>query len=139
MRQALLHLSLIAVFGLAASGFTAVGMPSDVAAPRQDIVRSDRLPTVPDQDFTAAVLKVPPGAAVSRHHHAGFVFAYVLNGSVCSGLDGAHPRVYGPGDSFIERPGTIHTAFKNPSQTEVARLLVVFVVPEGAALTAMDP
>jgi quercetin dioxygenase-like cupin family protein len=37
------------------------------------------------------------------------------------------------GDSWWEAPGTVHDVARNPSATERARLLVVYIAEEGKA------
>ena len=54
--------------------------------------------------------------------------ALVLDGEILSGMNGNPPEVYGPGGTFLERPGCHHTVGENNSRTETARLLATFVV-----------
>lgn len=55
------------------------------------------------------------------------------------------PEVYGPGGTFMERPGCHHTVGENNSRDKPAKMLATFVVDtevirEGgyAALTVLD-
>ena len=45
------------------------------------------LPNLPGYSLTAVVVQLAPGACVPSHHHAGFVFACVLSGTVRSQLN----------------------------------------------------
>jgi len=95
----------------------------------------------PGKSLTAVVVDFPPGAASPPHHHAasGFIFAYVLSGSVRSQLEGGPVEVYRTGESWWEPPAAHHIVSANASSTEPARLLAVIVADTGAQLTTYDP
>jgi quercetin dioxygenase-like cupin family protein len=93
------------------------------------------LPNLPGQNLSAVEVEVAPGAVPAPHHHAGSVYVYVLSGTIRLGLKGEAPRLYHAGESFFEPPGSVHAVSDNPSKTEPARLLAVFVAPAGAKLT----
>lgn len=117
--------------------------PADAAPPREvgvghQLVTAEKLPNVPGKDFTAVEVDFAPGATAPAHHHSGFVFAYVLSGAVRSQLAGGPAQVYRTGDHFVEAPGSHHEIAANASKTKPARMLVVFVARDGAALTAGD-
>ena len=63
------------------------------------------------------------------------MFAYVLSGTVRSQLNRGAVVDYRTGQSWVEPPGTEHTLTANPSRTDPASLLAVFVAPTGANLT----
>jgi quercetin dioxygenase-like cupin family protein len=67
------------------------------------------------------------------------VYAYVLEGTVESQLEGAPKRTYERGDNWTEQPGAHHVLTANTSRTEPAKLLVVFVSDTGAQLKVDDP
>ena len=50
------------------------------------------LPNLPGNSLTAVVVQLAPGARVPSHHHAGFVFAYALSGTVRSQLNDGTDR-----------------------------------------------
>lgn len=93
------------------------------------------LPNVPGSSLGSVVVEYAPGGRGVAHHHAGSVYAYVLDGAIRSQLDDGPVRVYRAGESFFEPPGTHHRVGENASATEPARLLAVFVAPTGAVLT----
>jgi quercetin dioxygenase-like cupin family protein len=102
-------------------------------------VIAEKLPNVPGKSLTAVVVSYAPGGKSARHHHAGSVFAYVLSGAIRSEVSGAGPaKVYKAGESFFEPPGSEHLVSENPSDTEPASLLAVFVADDGARLTTFD-
>jgi quercetin dioxygenase-like cupin family protein len=101
-------------------------------------VTAQTLPDDPGRSLTAVVVELAPGAASPSHHHAGLVFAYVLEGTVRSQINDGEVIEYHAGQYWIEPPGVKHTLTQNPSRTQPARLLAVFVAPTGAQLTTYD-
>lgn len=101
-------------------------------------VASQPLPGDSGRSLTAVQVELPPGATVPGHHHAGIVFAYVLEGSVRSRLNEGDTVEYRTGEYWVEPPGTQHTLTENASRSMPARLLAVFVAPTGARLTTYD-
>jgi quercetin dioxygenase-like cupin family protein len=99
---------------------------------------TEALPNVPGKELTALTVELAPGAVSPSHRHAGFVFAYVLSGEVRSRLNDGPAKLFRAGESFVEPPGTVHTLTENPSRTEPARLLVIFVAEADARLTTYD-
>lgn len=101
----------------------------------RDLISSSPLSNIPGNNLTAVTVQLAPGASSPAHRHAGFVFVYVLEGTVRSQLDNADIIDYKKGESWIEPPGTLHSLTLNPSKTENAKVLAVFVAKEGAKLT----
>ncbi len=99
---------------------------------------AEKLPNVPGNTLTAVQVVVEPGASMPSHHHAGFVYAYVLSGKIRSQIGGGKARTYKTGQSWTEPPGSKHTLFENASKKKRAKVLAVFVAPDGAQLTTMD-
>lgn len=101
---------------------------------------SQPLPNAPGQTLTSAVVTFPPAARALPHRHGdAYVYAYVLDGSVSSQLEGRPAHVYRRGDNWSEPPSAHHVLTENTSASEEARLLVVFIAPTGAALKVDDP
>jgi hypothetical protein len=75
------------------------------------------------------VVTYRPGGGSPPHHHAGsaFIYACVLSGTIESQVEGEPLKVYKAGASFYELPGAHHLYSRNPSKTEPASLLAVFV------------
>jgi quercetin dioxygenase-like cupin family protein len=121
----------------------AAGQAPSAAGPRSQASKifEQVMPNVPGKSLTAVVVDFPPGAASPPHHHAasGFIFAYVLSGSVRSQLEGGPVEVYRTGESWWEPPAAHHIVSANASSTEPARLLAVIVADTGAQLTTYDP
>jgi quercetin dioxygenase-like cupin family protein len=110
--------------------------PSETLTP----LLQQALPNVEGRTFTSAVVDFPPGArAVPHRHGEAFVYAYVLEGAVRSKLDDKPMSTYHQGENWVEQPGTHHVLTENTSQTERARLLVVFISNTGDDLKVDDP
>jgi len=67
------------------------------------------------------------------------VYAYVLEGAVRSQVDDNPATTYHQGENWFEQPGAHHVVAANPSATERAKLLVVYVSTTGDPLQANDP
>ena len=100
----------------------------------------EALPNIPGKTFTSAIVTFPPAARAVPHHHGdAFVYAYVLEGTVSSQLEGEAAHVYHQGESWSEQPGAHHLATENTSSTEPAKLLVTFIATTGEQLKVDDP
>jgi quercetin dioxygenase-like cupin family protein len=111
--------------------------PAPPAAPRPPVFVHD-LPNVSLDGWEVTVSHVdyPPGRVGTMHHHAGFVLAYVLEGSVITKISGqGDEKTYTVGQMFYEQPGATHEVSKNASQTQPAKLLAMIFAKKGATLT----
>jgi len=91
-------------------------------------------------EVTVSHVDYPPGRVGNVHHHAGFVLAYVLQGTVIAKISGQGPeRTYTVGQMFYEQPGATHEVSKNASQTQPARLLAMIFAKKGSTLTTQGP
>ena len=98
------------------------------------------LPNVKGKTFTSAIVDFPPAARAAPHRHgAAFVYAYVLEGTVASRLEGEPVRTYHRGENWVEQPGAHHLLTENTSSTRPAKLLVVFIANTGDKLKVDDP
>ena len=89
-----------------------------------------------DWEVTVSHVDYPPGRVGAPHHHAGFVLAYVLEGSIYTKISGQGERkTYNVGQMFYEQPGATHEESGNASQTQPAKLLAMIFAPKGATLT----
>jgi len=111
--------------------------PAPAAAPRPPVFLQE-LPKVSLDGWQVTVSHVdyPPGRVGTMHHHAGFVLAYVLEGSIYTKISGQGERkTYTVGQMFYEQPGATHEESGNASQTQPAKLLAMIFAPKGATLT----
>ena len=98
------------------------------------------LPNVVGRTFTSAIVTFPPSARATPHRHGdAFVYAYVLEGTVRSEIQGEPAHVYHRGDNWSEPPGAHHLVTENTSKTDSAKLLVEFVATTGTPLKVDDP
>ncbi|HEX6468871.1 MAG TPA: cupin domain-containing protein [Streptosporangiaceae bacterium] len=109
--------------------------PSETQSP----LLQQALPNVKGKTFTSVIVSFPPAArAVPHRHGAAFVYAYVLEGTVRSQLAGEPARTYHQGENWVEPPGAHHLRTDNTSQTQPAKLLVVFISNTGDKLKVDD-
>ena len=114
---------------------TAPGTPA--AAPRPPVFTHD-LPnlTLDGWEVTVSHVDYAPGRVGAVHHHAGFVLAYVLEGTVITKISGqGEEKTYTAGQMFYEQPGATHEVSKNASQTVPAKLLAMIFAKKGSTLT----
>jgi quercetin dioxygenase-like cupin family protein len=98
------------------------------------------LPNVKGKTFTSAIVDFPPNARAMPHRHGqAFVYAYVLEGTVRSQLEGKPVSTYHQGENWVEQPGAHHVLTENISRTKRAKLLVIFVSNTGDKLKVDDP
>jgi quercetin dioxygenase-like cupin family protein len=133
----------LAIGGVAMLAGDAAGQAPGSAGPRSQVSKifEQVMPNLPGKSLTAVIVDYPPGAASAPHRHAasGFIFAYVLSGSIRSQNEGGPLAVYRTGESWWEPPAAHHIVSANASPTESARLLAVIVADTGAQLTTYDP
>ena len=133
----------VKILGIAVAGVLALGIVPLASAPQASgaasVTRTDLLNQVlPPGNFRtvqAAVIDLPPGAAAPRHRHDVAVLAYVLEGAVENQFNAGAVAAYKAGQSWWEAPGTVHDVARNPSKTERARLLIVYIGEEGKTAT----
>lgn len=105
----------------------------------QHPVACEKLPNVPGKSVTTLLVEFPPNAFTPQHRHPGSVTAYVLKGTLRSQLNGGPVETFKPGGTWFEPPGTIHNMVENPSPTESAEILAIFVADSDCgALTVFD-
>jgi quercetin dioxygenase-like cupin family protein len=112
--------------------------PALAAVPTASVkpLTTQALANAPGQTLTAVMVNYPPGGNSAMHKHPGSVFVYVVSGKVRSQVSTNGPvKIFSPGETFFEPPGSTHMVSANASETEPASLLAVFVAPDGAALT----
>jgi quercetin dioxygenase-like cupin family protein len=118
------------------------GAESNAAArPRavQHPIACEKLPNVPGKSITTLLVEFPPNAFTPRHRHPGSVTAYVTKGTLRSQLNDGPVGTFGVGGTWFEPPGTIHSMVENPSPTESAEIMAIFVADSDCgALTIFD-
>jgi quercetin dioxygenase-like cupin family protein len=116
-------------------------LPAPTGAPAQiaqetPLITKD-LPDVPGKEGLIEIVVLKPGEVVPAHRHNADVFAYVLEGSMITQLEGGKSQTVHAGEVFYESPTDVHIASRNASATQSARLLVFFVKQKGAPPTVV--
>lgn len=120
---------------MSVAGSGAAARPRAVQHP----IACEKLPNVPGKSLTTVLVEFPPDAFTPRHRHPGSVTAYVLKGTLRSQLNDGPIGTFGPGGTWFEPPGTIHSMVENPSPTEPAEIMAIFVADSDCgALTIFD-
>jgi len=82
----------------------------------------------PGKNVMIATVTLAPGQSAAPHLHPGSIFAYVLEGSVTSQLEGQPPHTYMQGETWYEAPRVHHLVTRNASTTQPAKLVVWAIV-----------
>jgi quercetin dioxygenase-like cupin family protein len=103
-------------------------------------VFSQKLPNVPGKTLTVVQVDYHPGGFSAPHRHpaSGFVFAYVLAGSIRTQVEGEPLGVYSAGQTWTEPPNSHHILSANASKTKPARLIAYVIADDGAEVTVYD-
>ncbi|HEY9227579.1 MAG TPA: cupin domain-containing protein [Gemmatimonadaceae bacterium] len=129
---------------LAATIALAAGQPGGTASPGEGATEkqifSGKLPNVPGKTLTVVQVDYRPGGFSAPHRHpaSGFVFAYVLSGTVRSQVEGQPVREYGAGETWTEPPNSHHIVSANASKSEPARLMAYVIANDGVRATVYD-
>ena len=97
------------------------------------------LPDIEGREAVILEVEYPPGVASSSHRHNAHTFVYVLEGTVIMQVAGSEPQTLVAGQTFYETPDDVHSVSRNASDTESAKILVVFIKQKGAAMTEPTP
>ena len=129
---------------LAAKVPLAADPPRGAASAREgEIVKlifSGKLPNVPGKTLTVVQVDYRPGGFSAPHRHpaSGFVFAYVLSGTIRSQVEGQPVREYRAGETWTEPPSAHHIVSANASKTKPARLMAYVIADDSAKVTVYD-
>lgn len=126
-------------------GVALAALPSGrTAAPDEGattkVIFSGKLPNVPGKTLTVVQVDYRPGgfSAAHRHPASGFVFAYVLSGTIRSQVEGEPVREYRAGETWTEPPNAHHVISANASKTSPARLMAYVIADDSAKATVYD-
>jgi quercetin dioxygenase-like cupin family protein len=112
--------------------------PGPMCAQQEPVRRHELLNTALDglagREAHMVLVEFEPGAAVPRHFHPGDELVYVLEGAISLEIDGQAPIVLKAGDAFHQPAKQVHLG-RNASQTDPAKLLVIWVVEKGQQVT----
>jgi len=102
---------------------------------KREKISSDIIPVIEINEVKSLIIELAPSSRAGVHSHAGLIYAYVLEGSVRSQLNHGEIIEYDTGQAWVEPAFIEHTLTENVSDTEIAKLLVVFVAKKGANMT----
>lgn len=94
---------------------------------------SQELQDVPGKEVLIITVEYPPGGADPVHRHDAHGFIFVLEGTVTMQVRGGKEVTLGPGQTFYEGPGDVHTVGRNVSSTKPAKFLVLLLKDIGVA------
>lgn len=114
--------------GASVLGFTHAAFAHDAGEEKVQPLMKQPMSEAPGKNVMIATVTLAPGQSAAPHLHPGSIFAYVLEGSVVSQLEGAPPRTYKQGETWYEAPRVHHLVTRNASTTQPARLLVWAIV-----------
>ncbi len=106
---------------------------------KETSLMSKPLPDVPGKEALIERVLIAPGEAVPAHRHNADVFAYVLEGSIITQVQGGKPQTVHAGEVFYESPTDVHLGSRNARATQPATLLVFFVKKIDAPPTVAVP
>jgi len=111
-----------------------MGQATALAEDTVSELMKQRLADMAGKEATVITVDYAPGAASEPHVHPGSVFAYVLEGTVVTQLEGEAPMTKTAGQSWYEPPKKPHVISKNASTTKPAKLLVFLLSQEGESI-----
>ena len=92
-----------------------------------------------DKEVQIIQYGVPAGRVDTvAHRHPGELFVYVQTGAIEYQKDDEPPELYESGSVLYEPPYSLHTLFRNPSETEEARLVLIYIATKGKPLTIRE-
>ena len=117
-----------------AGAILVMGQATALAEDAVSVLMKQPLADMAGKVATVLTVDYAPGAASDPHVHPGSVFAYVLEGTVVTQVEGEQPMTYTKGQSWYEAPKKPHVVSRNASVTGPAKLLVFLLSQEGEAL-----
>ena len=103
------------------------------------VLLQTELPDIEGREAVVLEVVYPPGVASASHRHNAHTFVYVLEGTVEMQVAGGELLKLVVGQTFYETPNDIHSVSRNASDTEPAKILVVFIKQAGAPMTVPAP
>jgi quercetin dioxygenase-like cupin family protein len=120
--------------GDAVAGTRAVSVQAKPATAAKPLGAHPLGPAFEGWQGTMLEVTYPPGVESAAHQHPGPTFGYVVSGRIRWAINGEAAVELGPGQSFFEPMGSVHSTSANASATEPARLAVVILGKVGEPL-----
>ena len=112
---------------------------ADAQVAKETSLMTRALTDMPGREDLVETVVLAPSEVAAAHRHNADVFAYVLEGSIITQVEGGESQTIHAGGVFYESPTDVHLVSRNASTTEPATLLVFFVKKMGAPPTARVP
>jgi quercetin dioxygenase-like cupin family protein len=112
---------------------------ADAQTAKETPLMTRALTDMPGREVLVETVVLAPGEVAAAHRHNADVFAYVLEGSIITQVEGGESQTVHAGGVFYESPTDVHLGSRNASTTEPATLLVFFVKKMGAPPTTRVP
>ncbi len=112
---------------------------ADAQVAKETPLMTRALADVPGREGLVERVVLAPGEVVPAHRHNADVFAYVLEGSIITRVEGGEAQTVHAGEVFYESPTDLHLGSRNASTTQPATLLVFFIKKTGAPSTIKEP
>ena len=112
---------------------------ADAQVAKETSLMTRALTDMPGREDLVETVVLAPSEVAAAHRHNADVFAYVLEGSIITRVEGGDSQTVHAGGVFYESPTDVHLGSRNASTTEPATLLVFFVKKMGARPTTRVP
>jgi len=108
---------------------------ADAQVAKETPLMTRALSDVAGREGFIETVALAPGGVAPAHRHNADVFAYALEGSIITRVEGGESQTVHAGEVFYESPTDLHLESRNASTTEPATLVVFFVKKIGARST----
>ena len=111
--------------------------PAGSGDSRDRIAISQLLPPMKGDSLSITLVEVSygPGASSPPHSHPCPVVGHVISGALHTQVEGEPERTYRAGESFYEKPNSIHLVSGNASVKDSVTFLAYFVCDHQASLS----
>ena len=97
---------------------------------KSTLLFEQKLESFPGFMVQIVLVEGPPGWVGGRHYHPGYLFGYVLEGSLVGNFEDPTPQTLQAGEVFYESPNTVKRS-GNGSSTEPQKNIVFQILREG--------
>ena len=134
MKQTALLLGFTLTIGIAIGGIGTRILNAQPEPVKKTELLMTELTSMEGKEANLVLVEFEPGAAVAKHYHPGDELVYILEGSISLEPEGKPAITLKAGDAFHQPPNQVHSG-RNVSMTGPAKLLVVWIVRKGQAIS----
>ena len=99
------------------------------------LAKAGLVAALPNWKLTAVEVTYEPGEVDTPHKHPGFVFGYVIAGTLRFQVDGQPETTFRAGEMFYEAPDSVHRVSANASATQPCRFLAMIFAEKDRPLS----